>query len=510
MKVSIPKTSNQSVLAYLREEGIFVNAPCGGKGKCGKCKVKVIEAGNQLNKQCEVRLTQDKEERYQLACKLSCVEGMMIEVEPQKEGFEVVTDFMTFEKKAQVEDLSQETRLPSYSIAVDIGTTTVAFALVDTGKGKQIIDTYTMLNSGKTCGADVISRIDYVNTKGGRLLQELMQHDLNEGITGLCEKNDLSLSEIKRVVIAGNTTMLHLLTGASCEHLGVYPFTPEFIDEKHLRLAELLENDTYQAEAILLPGISTYVGADIVSGIMQCKMHQSEAVSLLIDIGTNGEMVVGNKHKLLGLATAAGPAFEGGNISCGTGSVPGAICKVSADESGEVIVETIGQEAPIGICGSGLIDAVAEALKKEWIDETGMIEWDEAYIPLLKENKEITLTQKDIRQFQLAKAAIRAGIEILTESYGITHSQIENIYLAGGFGKFINIDHAIVIGLLPRCYRKKIKRIGNASLGGAIEYLSKTHEEDLKHIKQIARELNLANEPKFNDYFIEYMLFEEE
>lgn len=509
MKVKIQEQASKNVLEYLREHHIPIGAPCGGRGTCGKCKVKInTQIVPITDAERHLLGEQQIQEGYRLACKIPCQEALEVEILEEETGFYVVTDYEESDTSSQPKGTLLEKS--SYGVAIDIGTTTLAFELVDltTGETKKV---YTSLNSGRRYGADVISRIDYATQHGTEALQTVMQEDLIKGITSLCQEQQLAIEAIAHTVIVGNTTMLHILMGASCKGLGVYPFTAEFLDKVECPLGDLLDNQAFKGHATLLPGISTYVGADLVSGILKCRMHEKKEITLLIDIGTNGEMIIGNQQKLLGVATAAGPAFEGGNMRCGTGSVVGAICTATY-RSNHFEFETIGKATAIGICGSGLIDLIGESLKNGLIDETGLIEEDEEWITVTDDNQ-IVLTQQDIRHFQLAKSAIRSGIEILMKNYGVTAEAIETVYLAGGFGKFINLENAFTIGLLPRSFENKIKRVGNSALGGAKKYLRENvngnGDAPLAVVKAISQDLNLANDPVFNDYFINNMLFEE-
>ncbi|MGL4735981.1 MAG: ASKHA domain-containing protein [Cellulosilyticaceae bacterium] len=507
MKVSIQDNTQKSVLDYLREKNVPISAPCGGHGTCGKCKVKVHTQQPLPMEEKEKQLLGEEaiQAGYRLACKLPCQEALEVEVLDEEALFYVVSDYEEESARPQVEVMIRQGA--GYGIAIDIGTTTLAFELIAL-EARETKKVHTSLNSGRRYGADVISRIDYASQNGTEDLQKVMQEDLIKGITWLCKAQGITFQEIAQVVIAGNTTMLHILVGASCKGLGIYPFEAVFLDKQECNLGTLLGCTDFKGEVTLLPGISTYVGADLVSGLIKCEMQAHDEVSLLIDIGTNGEMIIGNQKRLLGVATAAGPAFEGGNMSCGTGSIAGAICSATY-EAGGFQVQTIGNAPVVGICGSGLIDLVAESLKQGLIDETGFIEASEPIC--VTPNKQIVLTQQDIRHFQLAKSAIRSGIEILMKNYGVSAADITKVYLAGGFGKFINLENAFEIGLMPREFENKVQRVGNAALGGAKKYLldRSISEEQIKTIKNISTDLNLANDPTFNDYFITYMLFEE-
>lgn len=251
------------------------------------------------------------------------------------------------------------------------------------------------------------------------------------------------------------------------------------------------------------------MGADIVSGIIACGLHRSDKICILVDAGTNGEMAIGNKDRILVASTAAGPAFEGGNIRCGVAGIPGAIASITIgeDERGKMSFETIGNEKPIGICGSGVIELTYELLKNGLIDETGLL--NEAYFdsgyPL---TEDIVFTVKDVREVQLAKSAIRTGIEILIHEYGVGYEEIDRLYLAGGFGKHMSLEKSIGIGLLPEELAGRITAVGNTSLSGAI--LFATEEEvraDFVKVAENAKEISLTENRLFPDLYMKHMYF---
>ena len=267
-----------------------------------------------------------------------------------------------------------------------------------------------------------------------------------------------------------------------------------------------------RAEVTLLPGISTYVGADISAGLLSCGFDRLEEPCILIDLGTNGEMAMGNKDRILVTSTAAGPAFEGGNISCGMGSVPGAICKVRIQDNGAEVA-TIGDKPPVGLCGTGVIETVCELLEQELIDETGMLEedyFDDGYeLARTPEGEPIVFTQKDVREIQLAKSAVRAGVETLMRRYGVTPGEVCHVYLAGGFGYKIDLAKTIAIGMLPEEFAEKTAAVGNSSLGGAVEYLAGPEAgRRLTQIVERSTEIELSSDKDFNQFYTDYMFFE--
>ena len=392
-----------------------------------------------------------------------------------------------------------------HGIVVDIGTTTVVAAIVNLTTGIAV-RTVSLLNSQRRFGADVISRIQSATKGHAQELQASIRANILQGIDEL----DVHYPEtICVMAIAGNTTMLHLLLGLPCRPMAAYPFNPVTMGLMEFRFAEIFATDILDCQVILLPGISAYVGADIVAGMLHCRMDQTESITMLIDIGTNGEMVVGSKNRFLCLAAAAGPAFEGVNISCGTGSVRGAISAFRFTADGPVIT-TIGDEAPVGICGSGVVDIVAEFLRTGNIDATGRINGGRCEIPIAAdpEGIPIVFTQKDVREFQLAKAAIRTGIEVLCREYGCSYSQIACVYLAGSFGTHINVESACAVGMIPYELKEKVIGAGNSSLGGAADsILDARNRQVLQALSDNTTHVDLAANKDFNELFIDYMYF---
>ena len=328
------------------------------------------------------------------------------------------------------------------------------------------------------------------NRGQGEQLRQCILEDLRTLLT------QLSVPEDTPLIIAGNTTMEHLLQGYSCETLGVAPYTPVDISLHQ------------EGNKTILPGISTFVGADIVSGVIACGMDQTDAVNLLVDLGTNGEMVLGSRQKMIATSTAAGPAFEGGNISCGVAGIAGAISTVDIID-GQTKIGTIGGQPPIGLCGTGVLETAYELLKEGIIDETGSP--DDAFF----ENgfalaPSVTFTIKDVREIQLAKAAIRAGIEVMLAEYGIVYEDVAHVYLAGGFGQKVNIHKAVGIGLLPEELSDKVLAVGNSSLAGAVLYAKNpTLGERFRAVAETTGEIALAENRLFNDLYVEHMFFPE-
>lgn len=547
---TLPVKEKQSILGALMEADDSFTAVCGGRGRCGKCKIKVLEGYLPVttsDKECFSE--RELEAGMRLSCKAFPAEPLHVEINFKREAdFQVLTEYA--ENGARAEGSvpgtaafgglsvaggaqnrskgSVDAASDRYGIAIDIGTTTIAIQLLSMEDGTRI-STYSGINHQRSFGADVISRIKASAEGKKEALRASIQHDLVQGIRQvLAQAGAATLAEVhgaevavqaekiashvQEIVIAGNTTMIHLLMGYECKSLGEYPFTPVNIKPIENTYAEIFGDDLLEARVRIVPGISTFVGGDITAGLYSCDMDGQETYSMLIDLGTNGEMALGNKNKMIVTSTAAGPAFEGGNIEWGVGSLEGAIAGVKIAD-GKAQVRTIGDKAPIGICGTGVIETVAELIKAELVDETGCLDdeyFDDGFPLAVTENgEEIVFTQKDVREIQLAKAAVRAGIETLFLRYGITKDQVAHVYLAGGFGYKLDCEKAIEIGMIPAEFADKVEAVGNSSLGGAMKCL--LSEDGWKRMERIGREsdeINLSADKDFNQFYMDYMYLE--
>lgn len=508
----------RTVLEALQEQGVYILAPCGGKGTCGKCRVRFLTGAPEPSEADKKVLSEDALARGErLACKVKAQEGMCVEAAaPDENAMEVETSFSisgslpagtagAFEDaesggmvgingKAGMTEMAE-----GIVAAVDIGTTTIAMsstaispiAISSQGAGGRVLRTVTGINHQRAYGADVISRIDASNRGKGAALQECILGDLAKLRAQLCLPEDVQM------IVSGNSTMEHLLQNLPCQTLGVAPYTS--VDISLHRYENML----------ILPGISTFVGADIVSGIVACGMDQNDEICILVDLGTNGEMAIGNRDRIVSASTAAGPAFEGGNISCGVAGIPGAISGVEIEDK-KARIRTIGDKAPVGLCGTGVLEVMYELLKAEIVDETGLMddEYADDGFPLAEG---IVFTAKDIREVQLAKAAVRAGMEVLLQEFGADYDQVGKLYLAGGFGQKIDLVKAVGIGLLPKELLGKIQAVGNSSLAGAV--MAAQDPEVLRrmeHVAATAQETALAENPRFSDLYMEHMFFPEE
>lgn len=375
-----------------------------------------------------------------------------------------------------------------------------------------IFATWTGVNRQRQYGVDVISRIESALQGKAPALKETVRDDLAQGIWEILQKSGCPES-LKKICIAGNTAMLHLLMGYDCYGLSRVPFTPVSLEAEKHTLSRLFGMEMPETAVEILPGIAPFVGADITAGIYQCDMDIREELCMLIDIGTNGEIVLGNREGFLCASTAAGPAFEGGNISCGMGSLPGAVQHIHITEKG-VQTEMIAGEAARGICGTGVLEAAAELYRAGILDETGRLKepYFETGFPVAKgENGDIVLTQKDIREIQLAKAALRAGIEALLKERKVTAAAVKKVFLAGGFGFSMNLEKAFFIGLFPEEFAGKIEAAGNSCAAGCMKYLMNMDgSERVSKIKALCQEMELSVSRDFQEFFVSYMEFGQE
>lgn len=493
---------------YIQSQGTALAMPCGGKGMCGKCRVRVVRGRLPVTPEdkrifSEAQLAQG----WRLACKAVTREAVEIVVPVQEQQ-----GFSALAAEAADEGALSLAADHDYGLAVDIGTTTLAAALVDCTDGK-ILATATAVNSQRSFGADVVSRIGAACHGKGKALQKAVRRDLTRLMKQLLKDHPGTAARCRQMAIAANTTMLHLLMGWPCDGLGDWPFHPVSLGGKTYRAQEVLGPQSPLADATvtLLPGMSTYVGADITAGIWQCGLASSDDVSLFVDLGTNGEMVLGNKDQRFIASAPAGPALEGGKLTWGTGSVPGAICGVRI-ERGRAKVRTIDHTVPVGICGTGILEAMAGLVREGLVDETGKLV--EPYfhkgfhLASTLDYQRITLSQQDIREIQMAKSTIRAGIESLIERSGISRQRVHQVFLAGGFGYYLDPQKAAVIGLLPADLAERTTAVGNTSLKGAIGLLTGAVTlEELQAIAAGVEEIVLGNDEAFQHLYIDYLNF---
>lgn len=467
--------SGENLLSFLQERGYAVAANCGGNGKCGKCRVRVLEGDFE-----------NLSDGYVLACRETIPGDCAVEV-PVAEGggltYSTSADFATDGESG-------------WGIALDLGTTTLAFALVDLATGKTL-ETIGELNAQGRYGADVLSRIAAADRGQAQALQSCVLRQTGEAIARFSEK--FSLKMPKRLVVCGNPTMLHLFLGREVHGIGQYPFRTAFLDTVRVSGESLGLN---VGEVVVLPSVSAYFGADIVAGGLCTQVCRG--VNFLADIGTNGEMLLHAGGKLSATSTAAGPCFEGAGIECGTGGVTGAIDRVFERE-GELVCHVIGGGKATGICGAGLVDAVALMYRKGILDGSGAFTNGETRFYL---RDKIYVSQRDVRAFQLAKSAICAGIRVLLSRAGVPFERLENLYVAGGLGFYLNIENALEIGLFPAELKGRIVAVGNTALAGTRNCLCSGAQ--LKEAERMAKEteyIDLSASPEFMESYIENMGF---
>ena len=478
------------------QASLDMRADCGGAGTCGKCQV-IVNGKTILA--CQTIIESDLDVH---------IPESSLRVDEQK----IVVQTETFPLSLTLSPRGVGTVKHRFGIAVDIGTTTLAAELHDF-TGTLPMQTVARANPQRKFGDDVISRIQKImdGTVTLHAMQQLIVGAINEMITELADKSGITPQDIPIIVASGNTVMQLLLFGIDPSPLGQSPFHSPVETFPPRRGDEI--GLTMSADGIIeaLPIFGGFVGGDIVAGVLTLPMLQSsDAPQLLLDIGTNGEIVLGHRRKLYTAATAAGPAFEGARIKHGVIAVPGAIERVEI-VSDKITVSTIGNRLPIGLCGSGLIDAVAVLLEQGILNPNGRFAEKESFFELVPVaesgiGEAIVLTQRDVREVQLAVGAIRAGITLLVQKNGIMLEDIETFYVSGGFGQSIRLASASQIGLLPPLSPERFRYCGNTSLAGARAILLDSASGEWVHrIIERSCYCELAELPHFQSVFAESM-----
>lgn len=481
----------QTILTLLQKNRISgIEAPCGGMGRCGKCKVEIVGRGEVL------------------ACKTLVADGMHIIIGKEKHA--------KIAETGQCHNQYSTDALEEAVAACDIGTTTVVCHLID-GISGNIIATESAPNAQKNYGADVVSRIERAGAGELQKLHEVIAGQIETMLEKLCEKSHKK-KKIQRLAVAGNTVMCHLFAGISPEAIGVAPFMPEELFGKEYT-GSSVGIDCCEIVNIL-PCVAGYVGSDITADVL-AAVPEDGGQWLLLDIGTNGEMLLGNaKEGYVCCATAAGPAFEGAEITMGMPAADGAIASVTY-KNHRLFVGTIGEKEAVGICGSGLLDALAVFLESGLMDESGML-MDEEEVPeecrhyigryegqaCVWLTEKVCVTQEDVRNLQLAKAAIAAGIEILLKEKAFEYKDVTGVLLAGGFGSFLNKESAAKIGLIPKELLPVTEAVGNAAGEGAVfAAISNDARNHLLEIRSEMHYLELSMHPAFSDLYMECISF---
>lgn len=467
---------------------------CGGHGKCGKCRGTVSGAVSAPTGLEERILGEELRNGVRLLCR-TYAEG----------DCEVTTYTQTSAQIRGDGDLPPHEHAPSFSeygVAADIGTTTVAVRLY--GRDGSLLASESSLNPQRAFGGDVISRMEAALSGKADELAALIRDCLSALISRAANDAGIPPEKIDGAVIAGNTVMLYLLTLTDTELLTHAPFEAKRLFGETLTASKLgITALPPDAEVYIPPCVSAFVGADTTSAVTSSGLAGKDGVSVLTDIGTNGETVLKYGGGMLACSTAAGPAFEGAGIEMGMGGSPGAIDRVKALPDGTYSVHVIGDTEPEGVCGSGLVDALAAFIDTEAIDETGFMEDDPVTL-----KAPVVITQNDVRAAQLAKSAIHAGIRTLLHTAGVSCGDVETLYIAGGFGSYLDVKNAGKIGLIPSELVPRVKVLGNASLSGASLMLlslpvRRRCEETAKKIKLTS----LAANPVFAEEYMERMMF---
>lgn len=476
---TIPFESGQRLDEVLIAHDLAVPRPCGGRGVCGKCAV-------ELSGQVSAPNAAERRAGRRLSCQ-ALLMGDALAVLPDDGGMEQIALFSDAAARAVKPTAGR------LGAAVDIGTTTLACKLYDLRDGTCLSEAGRR-NPQTAVAADVMGRVGHAMDGG----LDTLRRQAGEAVEGMlresCARAGVSFEALDALVVTGNTTMLYLLTGRDPRALSHAPFLADHLFDEE---TELFGRRTY-----LPPCMHAFVGADISCAVLAAGQCDGDGISLLTDIGTNGEIALWKDGVLRVASTAAGPAFEGAGISCGCGSVRGAIDRVWL-EGKEVRAHTIGEASAVGVCGSGLIDAIAAFLRRGDIEETGATEEERL---VLRDG--VALMPKDIRAVQLAKAAIAAGMETLMRSAQTAPEEIGTLYIAGGFGSHLNVDSAATIGLIPDALAGSVRILGNAALAGAARLLLDT--DAIARIRAIcarATFVNLGGDPLFNELYVDHMFF---
>ncbi|MCX7745361.1 MAG: ASKHA domain-containing protein [Clostridia bacterium] len=538
-----------TILEAARQIGITIESPCNGVGVCGKCKVRLDRKSmeNIFHGGSHRLSGKEESEGHVLACEARITGDIRVETlgnERNKalkilnhgKSFDFNLDSFIKKRYAQVDDLTYivggenilgieegNTESENYGVVVDIGTTTLVASLVNLNTGEEL-GSLSALNPQAIHAQDVLSRIKLASHESGlALMYSELVGEINRMIGDLAGLNHIRRDRIYEAVFSGNTCMLHLAANINPYSLGKYPYIPEITGALHLKAAERDIGISQFGIIYLPPVISAYVGADITSGILASQLIEKAGITLFVDIGTNGEMVIGLDGRLSATSTAAGPAFEGMNITHGMRAGNGAIEFFNIEVDGNILVKTIGDEEAKGICGSGLLDIVGELVAFGVINKNGkFVEPGTAEIlaplkerlvkqdgkPVFKITDKVILTQKDVRQVQLAKGAVRAGIEFLLKSKDIKASDVDRVLIAGSFGYHLREKSLIHIGLLPLEFNQKIEFIGNTSKSGGHAYLlNQTYRSVMEEVVKDIEVVELANYKDFDKVFVNCLSF---
>lgn len=524
MKVSYNFSGQQTVLEQLGAHRHALEAPCGGKGICGKCLVHLTDF-HKLPDPTEEEIAFLSPEQLSDGWRLACLS--------RPTGTGTVTWQTYADEKHAFLTETRPLKTPSpalrslkgayqrYGVAIDIGTTTIAASLIDLSTGENCSQA-SGLNNQKAYGLDVLSRITHQvqASEGIDQLHRAVAASIEPLWTKLLSEASLKPEQICEITIAANTAMLHFLLKLPAESLGKAPYQSQISHGIITDSAALGLNLGAPVPCYLLPPVSAYIGGDISSGILETLPLLKQSKALLIDIGTNGELVLFNHHQIAACSCAAGPAFEGMNLSCGMRAEPGAVESLSLTENGMLSLKTIGNLPVKGLCGSGVFDLMAALIQAGMLGPTGRILSSEqlspAYAPYVKTIGgkrclhfetvlgSLTISQQDIRQIQLAKAALRSGLEALLNHFELCFDDLDHICVAGQFGKHLKADSLIGIGLLPETVREKLIYVGNTSHAGAETcLLDDTAKNSIEKLAKQVQYVELAELPGYERLFVD-------
>lgn len=498
----------------------ITDSPCGGEGSCGKCRVLVLAGECQPPTAEEYYWLNTAE--LELGIRLACfcrIKGNIKLRFPKKAVPQILLNASgeTCSINAEIMDAPRR-----YGIAIDLGTTTIVSSLFDLTTGKEM-HVSARLNPQSSYGLDVMSRINYSSHDGGtKKLQCLLLDRLEEMIYECCANAGIEASDIQEMAVAGNTIMLHILAGVDPSAMGRFPYTPVFTSAIRVPAAQLGMHSLTAAEVYIMPSVSAFIGADTVAGILATGLEQETGNTLLLDLGTNGELVLFSNHQLWACSVAMGPALEGMNIECGMRAEKGAADKVWI-ENNKLCLHIIGEGEAIGLCGTGLLDTVGALVKAGIVAKNGRIlmknqqnqfaDWSDSITeskqgrrfwlrhPLGRENG-LYISQNDIRNLQLAKGAVCAGIKLLLDAAEIKTEQVHKVSLSGALGNYVNSEVLIELGFFPPEWQDKVSPVGNSALKGAIMVLmSSAARARALHVSQQIKCIDLTYSQEFQYLF---------
>lgn len=507
-----PKNPGMLLSEAIQQSGIPFGLPC-SRGTCGKCKVRIIDGKvTEISDAEKKLLTIDEIEKgYRLACYTRIYSSVVIDTINKKSNI-----LSTGRYKSPT--FNPIIKRNEYAVAIDIGTTTIVINLFH-GDSSQIVNSVSAINEQRSFGADIISRIDYSISHSHGMVHNVIISQINKLINILCKESCVENGDIKYAIVTGNTAMLYFFSNLNPKAIAFYPFSVQSLFGCFMGNNFGL-NMASDGKIYIPPCISAHIGADLVCAILASPMLDNGTTSLLVDMGTNGEIALYNEGIVKCCSTAAGPAFEGVGLSCGSTAVEGAICSVKYDmKTSTIKVKTINDGLPVSICGSGIIDAISVFLSLGIIDITGRflkeghgfeknLQIIDDQLSFKFDDGSVYITQKDIRQIQLAKGAIAGGIETVILEAGLDVNDIDDFYICGGFGTFLNIKSASNIGLIPCGINDKVVVLGNAALQGAsLIILDNKNIKECEKIAKMCKYTELADSPIFKEKYLKGMSF---